>query len=139
MDIMVCYDDSAAAKEAVRLALTRAKIMKAVVHIVISYSGALYDTSSEKDAKRVWKDVEKAEEALNEIKKSFDKDKIPCSTYVSVRNLEPGEDLVTYADENKIDEIIIGIQKTSKVGKLLFGSTAQYVILRAKCPVLTVK
>jgi len=99
MDIMVCYDDSAAAKEAVRLALTRAKIMKAVVHIVISYSGALYDTSSEKDAKRVWKDVEKAEEALNEIKKSFDKDKIPCSTYVSVRNLEPGEDLVTYADE----------------------------------------
>ncbi|MBW1984024.1 MAG: universal stress protein [Deltaproteobacteria bacterium] len=136
---MVCYDDSAAAKEAVRLALTRAKIMKAVVHIVISYSGALYDTSSEKDAKRVWKDVEKAEEALNEIKKSFDKDKIPCSTYVSVRNLEPGEDLVTYADENKIDEIIIGIQKTSKVGKLLFGSTAQYVILRAKCPVLTVK
>lgn len=139
MDLMVCYDDSAAAKEAVRLALTRAKIMKAVVHIVISYSGALYDTSSEKDAKRVWKDVEKAEEALNEIKKSFDKDKIPCSTYVSVRNLETGEDLVTYADENKIDEIIIGIQKTSKVGKLLFGSTAQYVILRAKCPVLTVK
>ena len=139
MDIMVCYDDSPAAKEAVQIALTRAKTMKAAIHLVVSYSGALYDTSSEKDAQRVWKDVEKAEDALNEIKKSFDEEKIPCSIHVSVRNLEPGEDLVTYADENKIDEIIIGIQKTSKVGKLLFGSTAQYVILRAKCPVLTVK
>jgi nucleotide-binding universal stress UspA family protein len=139
MDIMVCYDDSAAAKEAVQLALTRAKTMKAAIHLVVSYSGALYETSSEKDAQRVWKDVEKAEDALNEIKKSFDEEKIPCNIHVSVRNLEPGEDLVTYADENKIDEIIIGIQKTSKVGKLLFGSTAQYVILRAKCPVLTVK
>jgi len=139
MDIMVCYDDSPAAKEAVQLALTRAKTMKATIHLVVSYSGALYDTSSEKDAQRVWKDVEKAEDALNEIKKSFDEEKIPCSIHVSVRNLEPGEDLVTYADENKIDEIIIGIQKTSKVGKLLFGSTAQYVILRAKCPVMTVK
>ena len=138
MDIMVCYDDSPAAKEAVQIALTRAKTMKAAIHLVVSYSGALYDTSSEKDAQRVWKDVEKAEDALNEIKKSFDEEKIPCSIHVSVRNLEPGEDLVTYADENKIDEIIIGIQKTSKVGKLLFGSTAQYVILRAKCPVLTV-
>ena len=139
MDIMVCYDDSPAAKEAIQIALTRAKTMKAAIHLVVSYSGALYDTSSEKDAQRVWKDVEKAEDALNEIKKSFDEEKIPCSIHVSVRNLEPGEDLVTYADENKIDEIIIGIQKTSKVGKLLFGSTAQYVILRAKCPVLTVK
>ncbi len=113
--------------------------MKAVVFLVISYSKAIYDSSGEKAAKKIWKDVEKAEQELNEIKKSFDKDKIPCNTHVSVRSLEPGEDIVTYAEENKIDEIIIGIQKTSKVGKLLFGSTAQYVILNAKCPVLTVK
>jgi nucleotide-binding universal stress UspA family protein len=136
---MVCYDDSAAAKKAVRIARKRAKAMKAVVFVVISYSGSLYDSSGEKAMKKVWKDVEKAEEALNEIKKSFDKDKIPCTTHVSVRSLEPGEDIVSFAEENNIDEIILGIQKKSKVGKLLFGSTAQYVILRANCPVLTVK
>jgi nucleotide-binding universal stress UspA family protein len=53
--------------------------------------------------------------------------------------LEPGEDLVQFAEENAIDLIIIGIQKRSKMGKLLFGSNAQYVILNAACPVLTVK
>ena len=53
--------------------------------------------------------------------------------------MEPGEDLVTFARENNVDEIIIGVRHRSKVGKLVFGSTAQYVILEAHCPVLTVK
>jgi nucleotide-binding universal stress UspA family protein len=38
-----------------------------------------------------------------------------------------------------VDEIIIGIEKRSKVGKLLFGSNAQYIILEAPCPVVSVK
>jgi nucleotide-binding universal stress UspA family protein len=53
--------------------------------------------------------------------------------------VSPGEDLVEFATENKIDEIIVGIKKLSKVGKLLMGSTAQYVILEAECPVVSVK
>jgi nucleotide-binding universal stress UspA family protein len=58
---------------------------------------------------------------------------------LSVRGLQAGEDIVLLAEENKVDEIIIGVRRRSKVGKLLFGSTAQYVILNAPCPVVSVK
>ncbi|MFW6334570.1 MAG: universal stress protein [Desulfosalsimonas sp.] len=53
--------------------------------------------------------------------------------------MTPDEDLVAYATEQQVDEIVIGIRKRSKMGKLLFGSTAQFLILNAPCPVLTVK
>jgi nucleotide-binding universal stress UspA family protein len=65
--------------------------------------------------------------------------KIPCETHLSVRGLEAGEDIVQFAEENKIDLIVIAIRRRSKVGKIVFGSTAQYVILKASCPVLSVK
>jgi nucleotide-binding universal stress UspA family protein len=50
-----------------------------------------------------------------------------------------GENLIWLAELSKIDEIIIGVRRRSKVGKLLMGSTAQYVILNAPCPVITIK
>ena len=56
-----------------------------------------------------------------------------------MRGLEAGEDLVQIAEEKKVDEIIIGVRRRSKVGKLIFGSTAQYVILNAPSPVVAVK
>lgn len=49
------------------------------------------------------------------------------------------KDIVQYAKENEVDEIVVGVKRRSKVGKLVFGSNAQYVIIEAPCPVLTVK
>jgi nucleotide-binding universal stress UspA family protein len=46
---------------------------------------------------------------------------------------------VQFAAEERAELIIVGIRRRSKVGKLLMGSTAQYIILKAPCPVLTVK
>jgi len=51
----------------------------------------------------------------------------------------PEEHLVNFAEENEIDEIIVGVRTKSRVGKFILGSTAQYVILKAPCPVVTVK
>ena len=109
MNIMVSYDGSTAAKKAVQIAQKRAKTMRAVVFIVKSYSKAMYDSSGDKAAEKLWKDVERAEQELNDIRTNFDKDKIICNTHISVKSLDPGEDLVTYAEKNKIDEIIISI------------------------------
>jgi nucleotide-binding universal stress UspA family protein len=64
---------------------------------------------------------------------------IDCETHQVVHGKSPGEDIVWYAEDNNIDLIFVGIQKKSKAQKILLGSNAQYVILKAPCPVTTVK
>ena len=130
MKLLVGYDGSNVAKEAIVQAEKYAKVLKAEVIIVHSMIGG-------PEVPR--KDFETAENNLSNEKNRLLDQKIACESILSVRGLEAGEDLVQLAEENKVDEIIIGVRRRSKVGKLLFGSTAQYVILNAPCPVVSVK
>ncbi len=130
MEIMVGYDDSGVAKDALELAIKHAKAFDARVHIVTSMVGGI-------DVPR--KEFDRVEKKLNYAESLFIDKKISCKTHLLVRGLEAGEDLVQLAKDTDIDEIIIGIKRRSKVGKLLFGSTAQYIILHAPCPVLSIK
>ena len=130
MNILVGYDGSKVAADAIKLATRHAEAFNGKVHIVTSMEGGPQVPRE---------DFEKAQKDLNFAKSIVTKDEIPCETHLSVRGLPPGEDLVKYAKEKKIDQIVVGIRRRSKVGKLVFGSTAQYVILEAPCPVLTVK
>ena len=84
-------------------------------------------------------EIEKAERGLEWAKSLFVEKNIPCATHLMIRGLSPGEDLVNFAKDNNADEIIVGVKRRSKVGKLILGSTAQYVILEANCPVVSVK
>lgn len=130
MKILVGYEKSQVADEALRLAQTHAKAFDAEVFVVNS----LEQSPTLKKEK-----IDKAESQLEKIKADFERDGIACEVHASVSYQSPGEDLVNFAKENQVDEIIIGVRRRSKVGKLVFGSTAQYVILEAPCPVLSVK
>ena len=130
MNIMVCFDGSDVAYYALRQAKKRASQLGAKIYLVRSMAGG-------RDMKM--EDFEKTEKLLNKAKKSVVGGDIPCETLLSVKQLSAGENLVRIAEEKVIDEIYIGVRKRSKVGKLMFGSTAQYVILNAPCPVVSVK
>ena len=64
---------------------------------------------------------------------------ITTEVFQTARGMSPGEDLVRLATEQAVDLIIVGVEKRSRAQKLLLGSTAQYVILKAPCPVLSTK
>ena len=130
MEIMVGFDDSGVAKDALNVAMQHAISFDAKVHVVTSMVGGI-------DVPR--KTFDRVEKLLKYAESLFKDKKIPCKTHLLVRGLEAGEDLVQLAKDTDIDEIVIGIKRRSKVGKLLFGSTAQYIILHATCPVLTIK
>jgi nucleotide-binding universal stress UspA family protein len=130
MKIMVGYDLSNVAKEALELAKKHAKAFDAKVYVVRSLA---------QSREMKLEDIQNAEQELENIRRSFRDEGIACKTEAIVSSISPGEDLVQFAQENEIDEIVIGVRRRSKVGKLLFGSNAQYIILMARCPVVTVK
>jgi nucleotide-binding universal stress UspA family protein len=131
MKLLVGYDGSNAALAATELAKRHAKAFQAEkVYLVRSMEGG-------QDVER--REFDNAEHDLGRVNRTFSTEDIPSEPHLLVRGLSPGEDLVQFAKENGIDEIIIGVRRRSKVGKLVFGSTAQYVILNAPCPVVSVK
>ena len=130
MKIMVAYDGSDVSMKALEVAQQHAKTFDGTVSVVI----AVKETPQLE-----YKDIKKAERILIDAENMCKGKKIPCEKHVLVNDLEAGESLVQFSMDHQIDQIVLGIQKTSKVGKMLFGSTAQYVILEAKCPVITVK
>lgn len=130
MKILVGYKGTNVGKDLMDIAVKHAKAFDGEILIVTSLPGG--DKSSKKE-------IDEAEKNLSSAKAYFEDFGVKSDTHLLVRGLEAGEDIVGFAKENRVDEIIIGVRSRSKVGKLLFGSTAQVVILESECPVVTVK
>ena len=129
MKILVGYEESKVAEEALKVGLKQARAFNAEMFIV---------TVLEQSRELQKDDIEAAEDRLEKLKRIHNMDDLVCETSASVSFLSPGEYLVEFAQDNSIDEIVIGVKRRSKVGKLVFGSNAQFVILNAPCPVITV-
>jgi nucleotide-binding universal stress UspA family protein len=55
------------------------------------------------------------------------------------RSTDAADDILSVADAVKASLVVVGLKKRSAVGKLVLGSTAQTVMLRARCSVLGVR
>jgi len=129
MKIMIGYNGGDVGKRTLSLARDYAKVNNAFVYVVFSSEGG----ASEKQD-----DVFKGREFLDFAEHFMLEAGLQCNTRQSVRGLSPGEDLIKFAQETKIDHIFLGIKKKSSVQKAILGSTARYVILNSSCPVTTV-
>lgn len=130
MKILVGYSGTSVSKAALSLAREHAQAFNAKVFIMTSMEGGSGETPRE---------IARVEETLQEAEQFMKEKGLDCETHQLARGLSPGEDLVRFAQDNAIDLIFVGIQKKSKTQKIILGSTAQYIILKAPCPVTTVK
>ncbi|MCK9279844.1 MAG: universal stress protein [Melioribacteraceae bacterium] len=79
----------------------------------------------------------KAEDELNSLAKQFIKNNLKYK--VVIKTGKPFVEINEYAKEQDIDMIIIATHGHTGVEHLLFGSTAEKVVRKAPCPVLTLR
>ncbi len=120
---------------ALQVAVEQAKVFNASVLLLscISERGGVPEEVLEKSAA-------KKEQEMQEFKENiFTPAGIDCSSEVIVTAASPGEEVVRYADNHSVDTLIMSIHKRSKIGKMVFGSNSQFIILEAPCKVITIK
>jgi nucleotide-binding universal stress UspA family protein len=129
MKILVGYDGSNESKDALRLAQKHAKELDAKIEVATAI--CRWDPFEYHKIEEVEQELERG------VKEIINGDSALYETHLLVNDLSPGDQLVAFAERYGVDEIIIGSPKRTQVGKLLFGSTAQHIVLNAPCPVVT--
>lgn len=130
MKFLVAYNGSKESKAALDLATKTASDYGAKLFVITSMEGG----RSEKP-----EDIARVNRELRQVRQELADAGIEYDVEEMARGLGPGEDIIAFARENKIDHIFVGIEKKSRASKILLGSTAQYIILKATCPVTTIK
>ena len=130
MKFMVCYNETAASKDAVREAQRHAQVWHASIEVVM----AVMRLDPIKRSR-----LEEMEEKLEtDIAALFEDVGIPYTVQLQIDDIEVGQKIVRLAEKKQVDLIFMGIKKRSKMGKILFSSNPQYIILNAPCPVVSV-
>lgn len=130
MKIVVGYLKTPEGEAALERAIEEAKLRGGQLLIVHSMRGGTRDEAAE---------AEKYRQEFERLRARLGREGVGYELREFVLGRSPSEDLVAFAEEVEADLIVIGIRRRSPVGKLVLGSNAQDVLLRADCAVLAVK
>jgi nucleotide-binding universal stress UspA family protein len=131
MSILVAYDGSEVARDALVLAKKHAQAYSENLEVVRSV-----ERGADVDLANIQRLEKELEEEIRGLVGSTD---TKVETGLLVSSNTAGENIVRHAEIKKSREIVMGVRRRSKVGKFVFGSTSQYVILNAPCPVVTTR
>jgi nucleotide-binding universal stress UspA family protein len=141
--IVFCTDFSDNADEAFAMAKDLAWRYGATLHIVhilvtFSYSpiGEVH-VPLEYDAKFVERATDAARDAIRDRYIGLLKQKQPYE--IILLSGYPASEIIHYAKEKQIDLIVMGCHGLTGLAHVLFGSTADRVVRKAPCSVLTVR
>jgi len=91
------------------------------------------------DVERLQKDVEtSAREATAKLLTDEDRQTLHAQDAV-IAALNPSDAVIDYAQDKRIDIIVIGTHGRAGLSRLVMGSVAEKIVRTAPCPVLTVR
>lgn len=127
--VVIAFARTREGEAALSLAVAEAERRQA--HLVVLRSGRGGRAEDERDALA-------DEERLEAVDRELTRAGIPHRIVHRVQGHAPEDDIVQVAEQVDADLLVIGLRRRSPVGKAVFGSTTQQVLLRAPCPVLAV-
>ena len=139
--ILVPIDFSVHSKNALKYAVPFAKQFDASLHLVYVVEPTIYPADLG-FGQVVLPGVEEElrQKGADELKQLI-RDEIGSTvtaTYV-VKTGTPSQEILTEADEKKVNMIVIATHGHSGLEHVLFGSTAERIVRKARCPVLTIR
>jgi nucleotide-binding universal stress UspA family protein len=139
--VLVPIDFSDYSKSALRYAINFAKCFKAEMHLIYVVEPVIYppDFSMGQIAipsvNAEWD--ERAKDELAKLAKAEIPEEVKSKTIIKTG--KPFLEIIETAADEDIDLIIIATHGHSGVEHILFGSTAEKVVRKAPCPVLTLR
>jgi len=128
--IVVGYVPTKEGRAALRRAADESLLRKSKLIVINSQRGGRdYDSD----------EAQRFEAELTRVQRELDEEGLEHEVRQLVRGNEPAEDLISVAEEEGAEFIVIGLRRRTPVGKLILGSNAQRILLDASCPVLAVK
>ena len=139
--ILVPIDFSEPCKNAVRYAFTLGKLYDAhldLLHVVEGWIHPAFYTTWDKSILDFMPDIQsKTNSAIDEFIADLNPEGLSVEKHVDEGR--PHSLIVDFAEERSTDLIVIATRGLGAIDHLLLGSTAEKVVRRAPCPVLSVK
>ena len=138
MTVLVAYDGSEPAREAVAYALDEHSDDEVVLLRVVELAGGATDAGLEL-VRESLRDRREAvsESTADELDDLLDETDVETNLTTVVG--EPEKEIVSYADEHDVDHIVVGSYGRGGVSRVLLGSVAETVARRSAVPVTIVR
>ena len=145
--IMVGIDGSEESVDAADYAIAIAKRHNAeliAVNVLTSDIGYAYSSPGVESPPLTIREIillaeDEVKKWLDDIKEKADKSGIQFRSEIIMAKRSATSTMLDYAEEQKIDLIVVGTRGRSGIKKMLLGSIASGLVTYAACPVLVVK
>lgn len=141
--ILVAIDDSPIAFAAAEHALTLARLQNSKVSLVSvvafdPFIGVNFYQVAPAVTEHLLQAEQHAQGVLQELATTFQRENIEVSSTI-LRGQDTAHELCQYADQHKVDLIVMGSHGRKGLEKFFLGSTAQNVLSQSKIPVFVIK
>ncbi len=136
MNILVAMDDSVFARKALTKAIELAKYEPSQLFILSVTP--LLGTIDELSPGMIDKLKKSAENVVKSAASFAENEGIQARVFIE-QGVSPADNIITFAEGNNIDLIVVGHRGRANLEKFLLGSVASRVISHAACSVLIVK